>query len=44
MIALLVMNETESERFFQILERDFTPTEAMSELDKKRHHDIVELV
>ena len=43
-IAPLVLDEAESERFFQILERDFAPTEAMLELDKKRHRDIVELV
>jgi uncharacterized protein (DUF1778 family) len=42
-IVPLVLNEKESKRFFQILERDWAPTKAMLELNKKRHHDIVEL-
>lgn len=39
-----VLSETESIRFIQALERDFAPTQAMLDLNKKRHRDIIELV
>ncbi len=43
-LAPIVLNKEESQRLIENLEKDFTPTQAMLELNKKRHRDIVELV
>jgi uncharacterized protein (DUF1778 family) len=42
--ASTVLTEAESERFIRALERDFVPTQALLELNKRSRQDVVELV